>query len=343
MKSSCLLLLLFGASLSGGWSHQQHPNVWESPETNPRAPKKQPVIFDTDVGSFIDDSFAIVYAAQSLQLDIKLIVTCTDDTTARAKVAAKLLKILGRDDIPIGIGIKNENQTHHYLFDWAWNEDLSEYKGGVYQDGVKKMAEVLSESDEIVDIIAIGPMTNFPQLVQRYPESVKKARIRAMAGSIYVGYDGDKPPAAEYNVDLCPWCMEVLLKSDWNVTITPLDTCGNVALDGSQLEQVLEADNKASLALESTLMFYCIANESPQDHCDFKAGTPVLYDVVATLLAMPTVAVQFLDFAAMQLTVNETGFTVVDEMHGINTSVALQWRQQGEKGFTDMLANLYSL
>ena len=32
-----------------------------------------PVIIDTDIGSFLDDSFAVVYAAQSSNLDIKLV------------------------------------------------------------------------------------------------------------------------------------------------------------------------------------------------------------------------------------------------------------------------------
>ena len=120
---------------------------------------KQPVIIDTDIGSFIDDTFAIVYAAQSEELDVKLVITCSDDTTARAKVAAKLLRLIGRDDIPIGIGVKNDNDTVHYLFDWAKNEDLSGYKGSVYEDGVGKMNEIISNSEVPVDIIAIGPMT----------------------------------------------------------------------------------------------------------------------------------------------------------------------------------------
>ncbi len=128
---------------------------------------KHPVIIDTDIGSFIDDSFAIVYAAQSEELDIRLIVTCTQDTTTRAKVVAKLMKLLGRDD---GIGIKNSNNTHQSLIGWGAEEDLSTYKGGVFPDGVSKMAEVIKSSEEIVEIIAIGPMTNFPSLIQRYPE-----------------------------------------------------------------------------------------------------------------------------------------------------------------------------
>ena len=303
---------------------------------------KQPVIIDTDVGSFIDDSFAITYAVLSQDLDVKLVVTCTDDTTAHARVAAKLLRQIGRDDVPIGIGIKNENQTLHTLFNWAKNEDLSGYKGGVFQDGVKKMADVLSASDGVVDIIAIGPMTNFPVLVNKYPESVKKARIRAMAGSIHTGYLGAKGIVPEYNVMLCPWCMEVLLKAGWvDITITPLDTCGEFTLDADQMKQVLEADNQASFALASTVLYFCLGDYGPE-LCHLQTHIPILYDTIATLLAVPKMATNFLVFSDLRLSVNGTGFTVVDDVEGIHTSVALSWKEDAEKRFADILAKLYN-
>ena len=303
---------------------------------------RQPVIIDTDIGSFIDDSFAIVLAAWSQLLDIQLVVTCTDDTTARAKVAAKLLKMLGRDDIPIGVGIKNENQTHHALFDWAASEDLSLYKGGVYADGVGKMGEIISGSKEVVDIIAIGPMTNFPMLLKKYPEVVQKARVRAMAGSVYMGYNGGSVLAAEYNVVVCPWCMEVMLQASWNVTITPLDTCGDFTINADELKQVLEVDNPPSRALASTLLYFCITNTLPHDMCNLTAGTPVVYDVIATLLAMPKVATEFLVYSDVQMWVNGSGYTLVDDKMGSSTSVALSWKDKGEREFADLVAKYYS-
>ena len=306
------------------------------------ASTRQPVIIDTDVGSFIDDSFAIVYAALSPMLDIKLVVTCTGDTTGRAKVAAKLLKMMGRDDIPIGVGIKNENQTHDTLFDWASEEDLKSYKGGVFDDGVAKMGEIISKSKQVVDIIAIGAMTNFPMLLKKYPDVVHKARVRAMAGSIYVGYQDNPVPAAEYNVAVCPWCMELLLQSNWSVTITPLDTCGDFALDADELKQTFRVDRPASRALASTLLYFCIANVLPHDRCNLTVATPILYDVIATLLALPEVGAKYLVYEEMKVHVNGTGFTVVDDKLGASTSVALHWKEGGEKGFGDMLATLYS-
>ncbi len=298
---------------------------------------KHPVIFDTDVGSFIDDSFAIVYAAQSEELDIKLIVTCTQDTTARAKVVAKLMKLLGRDDIPIGIGLKNNNNTHQSLIGWGANENLSTYKGGVFSDGVAKMADIIKNSQEIVDIIAIGPMTNFPSLIERFPDVIPKANIKAMAGSVYIGYNGSSPPSPEYNVKMCPWCMQVLLNANWNsITITPLDTCWNIALDGGQLEKVLLGDSEAATVLASTITYFCLV-----DYCDLKKETPIIFDVIGTLIAMPDVGMKYMNYATLKLSVNNAGYTLIDNNKGRTTSVAITWKQGAERQFTDALVEVY--
>ena len=312
---------------------------WQSGQPAPKT--KQPVIIDTDIGSFIDDSFAVALAVQSPNdLDIKLIVTCTDNTTARAKVVAKLMKMLGRDDVPIGIGLSNSNKTHQSLIGWGAEEDLTKYRGGVFEDGIAKMAEVIGNSTEVVNIIAIGPMTNFPSLVDKYPNVVKNARIRAMAGSIHVGYHGSPTPAAEYNVYMCPWCMEKLLTAGWvDVAITPLDTCGNVVMTAEQVDKMLEGDSGASAALASTLTYFCIQE---YQYCHLNEQTPILYDVVGTLIAVPEAGMLYMNYSVLNLKVTDTGYTVIDKTAGTPTSVALTWKEHCEEVFTELLTLMYS-
>ena len=286
-----------------------------SPTAAPR-----PVIIDTDIGSDIDDSFAIGLALQSWQyLDVKLIVTCTDDTTARAKIVGKLLTIAGEDSIPIGIGYANDNKTAHMLWDWAKDFNLSDYKGGVYEDGVDQMAKIILSSETVVDIIAIGPMTNFPLLLQRYPEVVKKARIRAMAGSIYKGYNNSTTPVDEYNVKVCPSCMQQLLEAGWNVTITPLDTCGIATLPPQFSELFITSTNPWSFGLGASLLYFCTVVP-----CHLNIASSPLYDTVATLLTLPD-ADSFVDFKVLNLTVTSKGYTVIDQA-GVPTQVALYWK-----------------
>jgi inosine-uridine nucleoside N-ribohydrolase len=278
------------------------------------------VIIDTDIGSDIDDSFAIALASQR-DLDVELIVTCTDDTTARAKILAQLLTLAGRDSIPIGIGIANENATRHTLWGWAEDYNLAEYSGGVYEDGVDQMAKVILGSETPVDIIAIGPMTNFPFLLQKYPEVVHIARIWAMAGSIYRGYDNSSTPAAEYNVRTCPGCMQEVLQAPWNVSIAPLDTSGTATLPPQYSQPIIASSNPWTLSLSASLLYFCTVLP-----CQLNDATSPLYDTVATLLTFPF-AVDYVDIKTLNLRVTSDGYTVIDDQTGTPTQVALYWNK----------------
>src|SRR5471032_934954 len=73
----------------------------------PAAAARTPVILVTDIGTDIDDSWALALALRSPELDVKLVLTDPADTVYRADVAAKFLEAAGRADIPIGIGDNN--------------------------------------------------------------------------------------------------------------------------------------------------------------------------------------------------------------------------------------------
>ena len=301
----------------------ENPHLLRNSEVTKSKPT-QPVVIDTDIGSFIDDHFAITFALQSkANLDIKLIVTCTDDTTARARVLAQLLTILGRDDIPIGIGIKDDIKTNHSLFDWAQHFNLSTYKGGVFEDGVKKMAEVITNTKSTVDIIAIGPMTNFPTLLKNYPGVIKKARIRAMAGSIVRGYNNSVTPSAEYNIRLCPFCTNQTLRAGWNVKLAPLDTTDSASLTPFLLQTFISGMNDASFALSSALLYYCSSKTA--DPCTLTVKTSSFHDTVAVLLTLP-IANQFVETTVLNITISSDGYSRLDNNTGVPTTVALNWQ-----------------
>ena len=62
------------------------------------------VVLDTDIGTDIDDAWALGYALKSPTFEL-LGVTVTDaDTPQRARLACKLLQRLGRTDVPVAAG-----------------------------------------------------------------------------------------------------------------------------------------------------------------------------------------------------------------------------------------------
>ena len=63
-----------------------------------------PIIFDTDIGSDIDDALALALALQSPELDVRAVTTVSDDTVGRSRLAWKEMGLYGRHDIPLATG-----------------------------------------------------------------------------------------------------------------------------------------------------------------------------------------------------------------------------------------------
>ncbi len=64
-----------------------------------------PVIFDTDIGDDIDDTWALALLLRCPELDVKLVVGDYGKPVYRARLLARMLQTAGRQDIPIGIGV----------------------------------------------------------------------------------------------------------------------------------------------------------------------------------------------------------------------------------------------
>src|SRR5438128_1016949 len=63
-----------------------------------------PILLDTDIGTDIDDIYALILAARSPELDLRAVTTVNNDTELRAKIAKKVLQLLGRDHVPVAVG-----------------------------------------------------------------------------------------------------------------------------------------------------------------------------------------------------------------------------------------------
>ena len=90
----------------------------------------QPVILDTDIGSDIDDTWALALLLKSPELDLRLVTVVSGDTAHRAALAAKMLTIGGRSDVPIGIGLGNPADFDLWpQAKWVADYDLGAYAG----------------------------------------------------------------------------------------------------------------------------------------------------------------------------------------------------------------------
>jgi inosine-uridine nucleoside N-ribohydrolase len=121
-----------------------------------------PVILDTDIGTDIDDTWALALLLKSPEVDLKLAVSTTGDTVYRARLLAKLFEAAGRVDIPVGVGLPLDDASREVCpqAGWLGDYDLARYPGKVHADGVGALIETIMMSPEPVTLLGIGPLPN---------------------------------------------------------------------------------------------------------------------------------------------------------------------------------------
>jgi inosine-uridine nucleoside N-ribohydrolase len=288
-----------------------------------------PVILDTDIGTGIDDTWALAMMLKSPELDVKLVVTETGDTTCRAKIVAKMLEIAGRTDVPVGIDIPLENIPIHQG-PWVEEYELSSYPGAVYKDGVGVTVDTIMSSPEPVTLISIGPVPNIAASLEREPRIAERARFVGMHGSIRWGYGGSDEISAEYNVRAYPKDCQTVFTAPWDMTITPLDTCGIVNLEGAKYAAVRDCEDPLVQTLIENYRIW-VKNAEWAKGLDTEAQSSILFDTVAVYLAFSE---EFLVMEKLGIRVTDDGYTVIDDSAKV-INCATDWKDLS--AFEDLL------
>jgi len=306
--------------------------------------QKIPVIFDTDICDDIDDTWALAMLLQSPEFDVKLITTAVGNTQSKAKTVAKFLEIVGRADIPIGIGVQ-QHKGRHRQDAWAKDYELSSYPGKIYEDGVQALIDIIMKSRKPIKLVAVGPLPNIAAALEREPKITEKAEFVGMHGSVRRGYGNNPTPSAEYNVKAFVKEAQKVFTAPWDMTITPLDTCGIVQLKNRKYQKVLNKNSPLAQALmENYRSWYrqgilndnkdlseAELNKRVDQKCNSSSST--LFDTVGIYLAMST---ELVKMEKLPIRVTDDGYTRIDE-DGKAINCATKWKNLG--AFEDLLVD----
>jgi len=274
-----------------------------------RTQMKIPVILDTDIGSDIDDTWALSMLLKSPELDAKLILTETGNTTYRAKIVAKMLEVAGRTDIPVGIGPHLDDRPGRQA-EWVEGYDLSAYPGVVHEDGVGALIDTIMDSPEAITLICIGPVPNIAAALGRKPAIANRSRFVGMQGCLRRSppeYGDGGGVVAEYNVVADPKACQKAFTSPWDMTITPLDTCGFVRLEGRKYRAIRECNDPIVQALIDN---YNIWLKGGTERGEFEIRSSILFDTVAVYLSFSE---ELLVMERLGVRVTDDGYTVPDD------------------------------
>jgi inosine-uridine nucleoside N-ribohydrolase len=292
------------------------------------APNPIPVILATDIGDDIDDTWALGFLLKCPELSLKLVATEYGKAPYRAKLLGKFLETTGHANIPIAVGPDVEPRGLGPLAEWVRDYDLSSYPGRVHTDGVDAMIDVIMGSPQPVTLICIGPMPNVAAALEREPRIVQRARFVGMDGSVRLGYAGAKTPCAEWNVKSNPAAAKKGLSAAWDITITPLDTCGLVTLDGVRYQRILQARGAVATTIVEN---YRLWSKAGKKESEAEQHSSILYDPVAVYLAFSR---RFCKMERLGIRVTDDGLTVIDDQ-AKHMDVATEWINLD--GFRDLL------
>lgn len=317
---SCILALIAAAAMFGvcfgGPAAGGEPS---GRKAKARAKTRIPVILDTDIGGDIDDTWALALVLKSPELDLKMVVSDTGNTTYRAKIIAKMLEIAKRTDVAVGVGLHQSDREGGQA-KWVADYDLARYPGKVHQDGVQAMIDLVMASPEKITLICIGPLPNIKAALERKPEIAGRVRFVGMHGSVRRGYDGKAKPSTEYNVVADAKAAQKVFTAAWPMTITPLDTCGIVRLRGEKFRKVAEcADPVTRAVIENYRIWWKAGDPKRSDKLE---ASSVLFDTVAIYLALSE---KLVNIERLPIRVTDKGFTEVDPQ-GKPVDCAMSWK-----------------
>jgi inosine-uridine nucleoside N-ribohydrolase len=267
--------------------------------------KKIPILVDTDIGTDIDDAFALALVARSPELELLGVTTVSGDTEARARLAAKLLWTAGLRRVPVVAGERGRplpiEQTR-----WANGFRSPQLRPG---SAVDFLDATLRRWPGKITVVAIGPLTNIAALLQKDPAVIRKiSQLVMMGGSIHHAYGDDPTPVAEYNIAADPLAAQKVFSSGVHILMVPLDVTAMLQLRWPGRHRIFT--NLTPLT-DSLAMLYNLWNQR----------TPTLFDPMAVSMVIDPSLCQT---SPLNVEVDLNGFTHVVDNKPPNAVVALQ-------------------
>jgi len=172
--------------------------------------EKKLVLFDTDIGSDIDDAVALAYLLANPQCELLGITTVTGEPEKRAEMASALCRVAGKPDIPIYPGaavplVIPQRQTD--VPQYAALGDAPRETHFPKGEAIEFLRRTIRAHPGQITLLAVGPLTNIGLLFRT------DAEIPGLLKEVVLmcGKFGEKP---------LRW-MDMNITTEWNAMLDP--------------------------------------------------------------------------------------------------------------------------
>ena len=193
------------------------------------------VIFDTDLGTDVDDCIALAFLLGSPEIQIEGITCVYGDVSLRARMCRKLLDLRGRSDIPVYEGISAPLLGLQPIY-WPGHEGIGlleegeSFDEGPSQHAVDYLIETVLSNPGQIHLLAVGPLTNVATAMIREPRFAETlAHLTIMGGRIQTEVSAWGP--SEHNIKCDPEAAHVVFASGAPISLVPLDVTLRATID----------------------------------------------------------------------------------------------------------------
>lgn len=174
-----------------------------------------PVLFDTDIGSDIDDAVALAYLLRQPRCELVGVTTVTGQAQARAMLASALCRAAGRDDVPIHSGVEKPLLVAQrqplapqagVLSRWPHREDFAP------NTAVPFMRDAIHRRPGEITLLAVGPLTNVGLLFALDPDIPRLLRGLVLMGGVFANRTAGLP-RLEWNAMLDPHATALVYRA----------------------------------------------------------------------------------------------------------------------------------
>lgn len=194
------------------------------------------ILIDTDIGGDVDDALALALALNDSRVEIVGITNVYLANAWRAGVTKELLRVYGREDIPVCAGAEKP------LIGW-WDEnripnsspDYGEYRGEKLPHASDFIIRKAEETDGLI-LLAIGPLTNVGIALAKAPHIAKRLKIYMMGGQLNKAHP-------EWNIFCDPEAARIVFESGADITMVGRDVTLRCQFTREEVDEVKNAGN----------------------------------------------------------------------------------------------------
>ena len=227
-----------------------------------------PVLFDTDIGSDIDDAVALAYLLTQTKCDLLGITTVSGEPSKRAALARAVCRAAGREDVPIHVGLEAPLlaaplQAGAGQAEVLSADELTEFS--TRPTAVDFLRETIRARPGEITLLATGPMTNLGVLFALDPEIPTLLKQLILMGGVFYGRSVAHTQAtgAEWNMRCDPEAAALVFNAPVpRLLAVGLDVTEQCVLPSKEIrEKFAEAGGPLNSVLQMAEVWF---RETPQ-------------------------------------------------------------------------------